>query len=39
MKLVKYCLNYAAQKAGGTRMLSRIIEFKECADNVMAVAV
>ena len=34
MKRVKFCLNYAVQKAGGTRVLSSVTEFKECTDNV-----
>jgi hypothetical protein len=39
MKRVKYCLKYAVQKTGGTRVLSSVIEFKECTDNVKAMQV
>jgi hypothetical protein len=33
---VVYCLKYMVQKAGGTRVLYSVIDFKECTDNVKA---
>jgi len=39
MKRVKYCLKCMVQKAGGTRVLLSVTDFKECTDNVKALQV